>query len=77
MPSPRSTTTPLSIQAQQVRRDELDFEIETDLRADWKGGKEPIPVDDEQLVDWSANEETASGASLGSAGTTVGEPPKR
>jgi hypothetical protein len=39
----------------------LDFEIETDLRSDWKG-KDPIPVDDEQLVDWSANEETMSGS---------------
>ncbi len=65
VPSPaRSSTTPLSVQAQNVRRDELDFEIETDIRADWKGGKDPIPVDDEQLVDWSANEETASGVSI-------------
>jgi hypothetical protein len=65
VPSPgRSTTTPISMPAQTVRRDELDFEIETDIRTDWKGGKDPIPVDDEQLVDWSANEETASGNSI-------------
>lgn len=65
VPAPaRSPTTPISVPAQNVRRDELDFEIETDIRTDWKGGKDPIPVDDEQLVDWSANEETASGVSI-------------
>lgn len=65
VPAPaRSPSTPLSMPAQNVRRDELDFEIETDIRTDWKGGKDPIPVDDEQLVDWSANEETASGVSI-------------
>jgi hypothetical protein len=63
VPAPRSTVTPTSMPAQTPRRDDLDFEIETDLRADWKG-KDPIPVDDEQLVDWSANEETASGSSI-------------
>jgi hypothetical protein len=63
VPSPRSPMTPTSMPAQTPRRDELDFEIETDLRADWKG-KDPIPVDDEQLVDWSTNEETASGSSI-------------
>lgn len=63
VPSPRSTVTPTSMPAQTPRRDDLDFEIETDLRADWKG-KDPIPVDDEQLVDWSANEETSTGSSF-------------
>lgn len=49
---------------QPPRRDELDFEIETDLRADWKAGQDPIPVGDDQLEDWSPNEETASGSSI-------------
>ncbi len=65
LPSPRSAVTPTSMPAQTPRRDELDFEIETDLRADWKAGsKDAIPVDDEQLVDWSASEETSTGSSL-------------
>ncbi len=65
LPTPRSAVTPTSMPAQTPRRDELDFEIETDLRADWKAGsKDAIPVDDEQLVDWSANEETSTGSSI-------------
>lgn len=36
-----------------------DFEIETDLGDTWK--KEPEPVDDDQLIDWSQNEETQTG----------------
>ncbi|NJM90826.1 MAG: hypothetical protein HC863_00590 [Myxococcales bacterium] len=43
--------------------EKLDFEIETDIRSDWKD-RDPIPVDDEQLVDWSSSEETMSGSSL-------------
>lgn len=41
---------------------DLDFEVETDIHMDWKD-KEPIPVTDE-MVDWPAAEETASGAQL-------------
>lgn len=41
---------------------ELDFEVETDIHMDWKD-KEPIPVTDE-MVDWPAAEETASGAQI-------------
>jgi hypothetical protein len=65
VPSPavsRAPTPPPLVPEPALRRDDLDFEIETDIRSDWKG-KDPIPVDDEQLVDWSANEETVSGSS--------------
>ena len=36
-----------------------DFEIETDLGDTWK--KDPEQVDDDQLIDWSQNEETQTG----------------
>ena len=40
----------------------LDFDIDTDVRSDWKGkeGEVAAEVDDDQLVDWSANEETVT-----------------
>ncbi|MBK9029844.1 MAG: hypothetical protein IPL61_00630 [Myxococcales bacterium] len=37
-----------------------DFEIETDLGEAWK--KEPEPVDEDQLIDWSQSEETQTGS---------------
>ncbi|MBK7535164.1 MAG: hypothetical protein IPI49_07260 [Myxococcales bacterium] len=45
-----------------ARRDDLDFEVETDIHTDWKD-KEPIPVTDE-MVDWPSAEETANGDAL-------------
>jgi hypothetical protein len=54
--------TPAAV-PRSTRRDDLDFEIETDIRSDWKG-KDPIPVDDEQLVEWSPNEETTDGSNI-------------
>jgi hypothetical protein len=55
--------TPAPLFSPPPRGEELDFEIETDIRSDWKD-RDPIPVDDEQLVDWSSSEETMSGSSL-------------
>jgi hypothetical protein len=37
---------------------EADYEVATDV-ADWKN-REPIAVDDDQLVDWSSSEETVT-----------------
>jgi hypothetical protein len=50
-----------------------DFEIETDVNEQWKRAAPPVPpaavdgsgaidvqVDDEQLIDWSSSEETAT-----------------
>ncbi len=59
-PTPASAVPPPP--RSPARRDDLDFEVETDIHTDWKD-KEPIPVTDE-MVDWPAAEETASGAAL-------------
>jgi len=40
-----------------VRRGQTEAEYEVETEIDWKN-REPIAVDDEQLVDWSAAEET-------------------
>src|SRR5262249_50960447 len=40
-----------------VRRGQTETEFDMETEADWKN-REPIAVDDEQLVDWSAADET-------------------
>lgn len=62
MPPPGATpAAAVPAPPRSLARD-LDFEVETDIHMDWKD-KEPIPVTDE-MVDWPAAEETASGAQL-------------
>lgn len=62
MPPPGATpAAAVPAPPRSLARD-LDFEVETDIHMDWKE-KEPIPVTDE-MVDWPAAEETASGAQL-------------
>ncbi|MEZ4359940.1 MAG: hypothetical protein R3B48_07140 [Kofleriaceae bacterium] len=61
--APPRATSPSPLFSPPPRADELDFEIETDIRSDWKD-RDAIPVDDEQLVDWSSSEETIGGTML-------------
>ncbi|MCA9675810.1 MAG: hypothetical protein KC464_12285, partial [Myxococcales bacterium] len=61
--SPRSSsrTTPPS----QRRAASSDFDIDTDVHAVKEPGAIEVPVDDDQLIDWSSSEETVtSGADL-------------
>ena len=62
-----SRTTPPSARRVSTA---TDFEIETDVNEQWKraapavpgsgSGAIEVPIDDEQLIDWSTSEETAT-----------------